>query len=166
MRLVDGGYFENSGLATTLDLLSAIESGLERDPALQPFRDKIEINIITLNSKHFDLGSFAGFGEWISPISAMMSTRSARAPLETSRAELLVERSAKSTTGIPKKFFRFDLDDLGYPLPLGWRLSAVTRLLIANQLGTRSRCAAAPVTGGEVSPDCLKKIIADQLGTQ
>ncbi|MGL3210710.1 patatin-like phospholipase family protein [Bradyrhizobium sp. BR 1433] len=166
VRVVDGGYFENSGLATTLDLLGSLETALELDPALQPFRDKIEINIVTLNSRRFDLGSFAGFGEWVSPISTMMSTRSARAPLETSRAELLVERSTRSSTGIPKKLFRFDLDGLGYPLPLGWRLSAVTRLLIANQIGTRSRCRAVPAAGGEISPDCLKRIIADQLGTE
>jgi hypothetical protein len=94
----------------------------------------------------------------------MMSTRSARAPLEASRAELLVDRSARSTEGIPKKLFQFDLDGLGYPLPLGWRLSAVTRLLIDNQLGTRSRCMTMPPSGGEISPDCLKKAIVLQLG--
>ncbi|MET4121073.1 hypothetical protein ABIB85_007503 [Bradyrhizobium sp. JR1.5] len=166
VRVVDGGYFENSGLATALDLLSSLEAAVEADPKLRPFREKIEINIITLNSKRFDLGSFAGFGEWLSPISSMMSTRNARAPLETSRAELLVARSAKASTGIAKKLFRFDLDGLGYPLPLGWRLSPVTRLLISNQLGTRSRCGAAPSADGEISPDCLKKVIAEQLGVE
>jgi hypothetical protein len=166
VRVVDGGYFENSGIATALDLLSAMESAIDDDPELRVYRDKIQIDIITLNSKRFDMSSFSGFGEWLAPISAMMSTRSARAPLETSRAELLIARSAKSTTGIPKRLFRFDLDGLGYPLPLGWRLSPVTRLLIDDQLGTRSRCAAMPPSGGDISPDCLKKAIALQLGEE
>jgi hypothetical protein len=166
VRVVDGGYFENSGIATALDLLSSMEAGIDADPELHPYRDKIEIDIITLNSKRFDLSSFAGFGEWLAPISTMMSTRSARAPLETSRAELLVERSAQATAGIPKRLFRFDLDGLGYPLPLGWRLSPVTRLLIDDQLGRRSRCAATRPSGGELSPDCLKKAIALQLGEE
>lgn len=166
VRVVDGGYFENSGLATALDLLSSLEAAVDGDPELKPFSKQIEFNIITLNSKRFDLGSFTGFGEWLAPISTMMSTRSARAPLETSRAELLVERSMNSSVSVTKRMFRFDLDGLGYPLPLGWRLSAVTRLLISNQLGTRSRCAAPAPAGGDVSSDCLKKAIAEQLGAE
>ncbi|MGY4167533.1 hypothetical protein [Bradyrhizobium sp. USDA 4529] len=166
VRVVDGGYFENSGLATALDLLSSLEAAVDGDPELKPLRQQIEFNIITLNSKRFDLGSFAGFGEWLAPISTMMSTRSARAPLETSRAELLVERSMNSSAGVAKRMFRFDLDGLGYPLPLGWRLSAVTRLLISSQLGTRSRCIAGPPARGEISADCLKKAIAEQLGVE
>jgi hypothetical protein len=166
VRVVDGGYFENSGLATALDLMNAIETAVETDPTLKPLRGKIEFNIISLNSKKFDLGTFSGFGEWMSPVSTMMSTRNARAPLETSRARLMVERSAGSSDAIAKRFLRFDIDGLGYPLPLGWRLSAVTRLLISSQLGDRFGCTAAPPGDTVASADCLKKTIANQLSVE
>jgi hypothetical protein len=38
---------------------------------------------------------------------------------------------------------KFELQGFGYPLPLGWRLSPITRLSILGQNGDPRRCPAA-----------------------
>ena len=55
-----------------------------------------------------------------------------------------------------------ELRGYGYPLPLGWRLSPITRLLILGQNGDPSRCPAeGDVTKSSV--DCLRARIHDDM---
>jgi hypothetical protein len=51
-----------------------------------------------------------------------------------------------------------------YPLPLGWRLSAVTQSLIQGQSGKRERCMSEPAERAKSgSVDCARAKIYDQL---
>jgi hypothetical protein len=173
-RIVDGGYFENSGIVTAMDLVDAMDRAMSSDESLAAMRDKIEINLITLNSKEFDVPTFSGLGEVLAPINTMMNTRSARAPIETAQAGRLMtgvtNPGSREAAGgsIRKNLLRFDLSWLGYPLPLGWRLSPVTRMLVSFELGFRDRCNSDRPDLPQESPDadCLRKILFRQLAAK
>ena len=82
IRIVDGGYFENSGVATAVDLVSSILRTAER---LQ-ISDQIEINFIVFTSADFDRPRSYGLGELLEPIRTMLNTREARARIRDSQA--------------------------------------------------------------------------------
>jgi hypothetical protein len=174
IRVVDGGYFENSGVVTAMDVVEDIANALNDDSELAQYRDRIEINLITLNSKEYSANDFYGLSEILAPVDTMLSTRIARGPIETARAQQLLtaETAIKNATQaidhtVSERFIRLDLNWLGYPLPLGWRLSPLTQLIIDSQLGFRQACE---ITDSDelnkvVSPsvDCLRKLLFQQL---
>ncbi len=171
IRVVDGGYFENSGLVTAMDVVYSVADAINSDKDLAA---KVQIYLITLNSKEYSVRDFYGLSELFAPIYTMLSTRSARAPIETARTQqLLTGRFSGSQATEPltsfanANFMRFDLNWLGYPLPLGWRLSAVTRLIIDNQLGYRQECPVKTLPELEKmaspSDDCLRELLFEQL---
>jgi len=174
IRVVDGGYFENSGIVTAMDVVDCIIDSFNSDPEMATLKNKIEINLITLNSKEYTTSDFYGLSEVIAPVDTMLSTRNARAPIETARAQqLLSEGSAGGqantapSSSVTERFDRVDLDWVGYPLPLGWRLSPVTRAIIGDQLGYRDECAVKtlPELSKMASPPiaCLRELLFQQL---
>ena len=80
MRLVDGGYFENSGVATALDLIKELTRASSLDI-------NIEINLIILTSAEFSPERWLGSGETLGPIQTMLNTRTARGLIEIERAK-------------------------------------------------------------------------------
>src|SRR5262249_39090307 len=62
-RLVDGGYFENSGVATAVDLIRAMEDTAKR----WGFLDKIRIRLIVLTRGGYPSQTFYGLNEVVSP---------------------------------------------------------------------------------------------------
>lgn len=148
-RVVDGGYFENSGVATALDLLKNVVPQLRLRP------EKFEVNLIILTSEDFAFSMFLGFGETFGPIRAMLNTRTARASIEVARAAADLERL--STDQVVLRPIVVRLRGLGYPLPLGWRLAKSTQYLIQYQKGVRGNC-----NGGE-DANCAKDAIYRQL---
>ena len=85
IRLVDGGIFENSGVAIALELIRA----LEQEAAQLGITDKIDLNLIVLTDGEGVTPTFPrlDFGEFLDPIRALLSARSARAPLTIAQAE-------------------------------------------------------------------------------
>ena len=143
-HVVDGGYFENSGSTTALELLSLIVKGCgsqcmdriyviylrnspETDPRQIPNskdptqRDK-ETETFTKSYPHLN--------ELLSPPRALLAVREAHAALavETLRAAL------------PGRFFQMGLrermgpENKKAPLPLGWQLSENAREAMKQQL--------------------------------
>jgi hypothetical protein len=157
--VVDGGYFENSGVATALDLIKALDAHIRK----KKFDRKLQVNLIILTSDGFTSSGLLGVGEALGPIQTMLNTRKARAAIEIARAK--VELSAMSSDRVQYKPMEVKLSGLGYPLPLGWRLSTTTRYLIELQNGLRSRCESDPNldSTGDISTDCIKKILFKQL---
>jgi hypothetical protein len=70
VRLVDGGYFENSGVATALDLIKAIEAS--------PLAYNVDVKLIVLTTGTFTEQTFFGLGEAADPVLALLNARSAR----------------------------------------------------------------------------------------
>jgi hypothetical protein len=140
-RFVDGGYFENSGLTTILDVVDVIRPGLEdRDARLVVIR--IENNRATTNFQNF-AGLRAsepptGFGESPSPIRTMLNTRQARAELSGISLRRTLDEIKEA--GIPAEEITFALEPGKVPIPLGWALSETARRDIRRQLGRPSDC--------------------------
>jgi len=61
---------------------------------------------------------------------------------------------------------KVDLLDLYYPLPLGWRLSALSTILIQAQNGIPTRCEDTSVAYQNETTfdaDCLAKAVREEL---
>jgi hypothetical protein len=162
VRLVDGGYFENSGVATAIDLIRALESSAEE----HGFADKIRIHLIVLTRGDYPKQKFFGLNEALSPVQALLSTR-------TSRAYITIAEAARELNGpqaqisAMMRLRKINLLDMGYPPPLGWRLSAVTMLLIQAQNGMGSECkpgGADPQSKlNRFEAFCLLDVVAREL---
>jgi predicted chitinase len=132
-RLVDGGYVENSGVETALDLIEKLKTVQGTSDA-----PKFRIYLLSLVSGDFgDHGSFAG-GELMEPVRALLSTRNSRTYVALNRAardDLLPAK--EGTSGVPnfRSFARTDLAGLFYSLPLGWTLSEKTGDIVSVSSG-------------------------------
>jgi hypothetical protein len=86
-HVVDGGYFENSGLATLREIIEAVR---ERDPSANPIvlylcNDPLPCNVRN-RPENVPTVPRATVVEWFGPLRALLSTRDARGSL--SRADI------------------------------------------------------------------------------
>lgn len=147
LRLVDGGYFENSGADTAGDLIRAMESA--KAPQTPPFK------IYTLVLTGYDNEVFGGnfndetpLGEFIAPIRGLLSTRQARGDVTIIRTldylcpDLDNCRTESENRGWHNKakwiFATLNLKDS--KLPLSWHLSEFSRRFIGLHGGNPSDC--------------------------
>src|SRR5262249_6587059 len=99
-------------------------------------------------------------------IRTMLNASEARGYIEISRAERADFARAAAQSGAVLKL---KLDAYGYPLPLGWSLSEVTRYSIQLQTGEVHSCESkqgprqAPPTLEWTSSSCVITFIATQL---
>ena len=143
VRLVDGGYFENSGVATALDIIRAMEQSASDNK----FADAIRIRLIVLTRGDYPTQKFFGLNEAISPVLALLSTRTSRAYITIAEAERALNGTGNEMTQPQAtRLRRINLLDMAYPPPLGWQLSPITMLLIQAQNGIGAGCKpGAPV---------------------
>ncbi len=138
-HLVDGGYFENSGAATLLDVAAALEKAAREldlarriDPVVllianDPFGAKpSEDPTSTVRNPM----SFAV--EVRAPPVALLQTREGRG----TQAQAVLKRSVewRSTDAPPGRFEFYQPKDTGVPLPLGWMLSPSARDALDRQI--------------------------------
>ena len=163
-RLVDGGYVDNSGVETALDLYhtisedvrlsttSLIQDDARHNPstAYPAFR----INLIVLSGGDFPTRNSFAFGETLEPIRAFLSARVSRAYVAINRARTelppipIATRDVQTAPHQTKKVeetadrvMKATVDKHFYALPLGWALSGKTRDIIAKQSGRYWDCA-------------------------
>lgn len=130
-RLVDGGYFDNSGVQSVLDLVAT----LQRVPGMPPFRPVV----LTIRNAHAPFaqqgahtaGAARAFPESGSIALALLNVRGSH---------------AVTARGTAQRLFGADLVDLVVPkdyaeAPLGWALSAAAR----GQLALGARAVAQQV---------------------
>jgi len=156
-HIVDGGYFENAGATTALDLLSLVSmKGEESEPEVVPYviylrNDPYGGREATLEEDR--LGGRDGLGDSLielhAPVTTFLKTRAAR-------GRVALERLRKT---LPEGHFielatceRSTSDGPKEPLPLGWQLSDVSRSAMRRQL-------ACGCPGAE-NRDAMKKILA------
>jgi hypothetical protein len=150
--LVDGGYFDNSGVVTAMHIIREIEGAIHE---LKPV-PQITINLIILTSEGFgDPQTISG--DYMVPIHALLNTRSARATIAIEEAKRTLDNKKSVTLSEAK------LNGFGYPLPLGWRLSPITRLLIYGQNGIVASCQAGVADREMAGAECLKARIHRDL---
>jgi len=113
VRLVDGGYFENSGVATAIDLIRALQVAAEQ----YGLANKISLNLIVLTRGDFPRQEFYGLNEILSPIQALLSTRQSRAFITIAEATRELDRDLPvgSRTLAMMHLRKINLEDMGYP---------------------------------------------------
>ncbi|HJU83392.1 MAG TPA: hypothetical protein VJ600_04210 [Holophagaceae bacterium] len=137
-HVVDGGYFENSGTTTAMDLMEAIQNYLvdtgdlskrvrivvliiENDP-LRPPPDRSQ-TVVNLGPPDHLLNEVA------SPLNAMLSTRGARGTTAEATIQALVEED--ETEG---EYINLFPRDRHAHLPLGWMLASNSRMNLDEQI--------------------------------
>lgn len=132
-RLVDGGYVDNSGIETALDLIAKLKS-------IQGTSDAPKFRIYLLSLANGDFADHGPFwlGELMEPVRALFSTQGSRTFIALNRAadvdRLTVEDAAPSAPRF-STFGRTEIAGLFYSLPLGWTLSEETGNIISLSSG-------------------------------
>jgi hypothetical protein len=131
IHLVDGGYYDVSGLTTGLELKRAIE----RTAAELGF--KIAPRLIVLTGVAGPAESATGLDELLDPVRALLHSWGAR-PYD------LIQQSyfaLNSLSVAPPAMRVIHLRGMLYELPLGWRLSGGTIFLIGAQDPVPDSCS-------------------------
>jgi hypothetical protein len=140
-RAVDGGYFENSGETTVLEILQAIDTLADNDPAWKKVKPVVihisnepvdpRYKIIRLAAKDKDKASSPGpfLNEALSPVRAMLNTRNARAVYARETVMWHVGQ---------ENFLHFGLCKNKMGFPLGWVLSDAVQRQLDNQLANKT----------------------------
>jgi Patatin-like phospholipase len=141
LHLVDGGYFENSAIESSLGLIDLLRAGLcpnsvgtcEMKAAANANEPKTSFDFKVFPLTEFDpapdyrigqRNTAGGLNEVLSPVRAMYNARVAR-------GDLAVQRAANSTASFAGFVL---LSQRVYSLPLGWQLSHQVQDIIAAQV--------------------------------
>jgi hypothetical protein len=152
--LVDGGYYDNSGLVTAQELMQAIKNS--------DLKDKVEPKLIVLTGAPGANNSIGGLHEPLDPIRAMLNSWGTR-PVEAIRLAdhtLNIPPDAADTVRIIR------LHGLLYSLPLGWRLSGGTVYLISAEDPLPGQCrgdSKAIDKTNVFDADCLLQDLENEL---
>lgn len=150
-HVVDGGYFENSGTATLIELLDGLRDTLEHldyrwvDSRGRIFRVAPHVGIIRFQGKiprgerlFPDLRAPAPqtfLVESSAPFNALLKTRNARGEQSVRAVKNRIDRMRlRQNPNAKSHFLEFTLRDEGGPLPLGWSLSSAAQEEINGQL--------------------------------
>jgi hypothetical protein len=147
LNFVDGGYADNSGAYTALDIYRAIESTPTPD-----LKADIKIVLLTSDDPAPTLDTIKGteFSDTLAPISAVLSVRKGLADQAVARVcdyfkqkgEVDEACNAKDPAHWHLKLA--GIQDQAYQLPLGWKLSNTTFHVVSQPLigrvGNPSEC--------------------------
>ena len=150
-HLVDGGYFENSGAATAIDVLSALQRAAE----LEGLAQYIVPTVLLLSNN--PKSAKPTEDPTATPPEPLRFAVETRAPLETmlqtregrgTQAQAVLKRTVEwRTEGRPRGRFEFYQPGQNIvPLPLGWMLSPSARRALDTQIIQQSlvNSTAAP----------------------
>jgi hypothetical protein len=138
LNFVDGGYADNSGSQTALDLYRAVKA----TPGVSLGAD-LKLILITSDNPLPDFQQIRGtdFGDTIAPISAVLQVRQGLSQQAVARVcdyfrqndavdeDCITPANQEWQLGLVK------LEDQAYGLPLGWKISQVTIKLIESLIG-------------------------------
>ena len=134
VRLVDGGYLDNSGVETALGLIEPLRRAAQAAKTLDPSLPAVGIHLISLTG-----GDFQTRDHHTRLDDAMEPMRRFSAGAKT-RAYIAIDQpprpvSPPRVVRQSKSFNKTDLRSMFYRLPLGWSLSQKTRNIIAHESG-------------------------------
>jgi hypothetical protein len=179
-RLVDGGYFENSGLTTALELLAQMARGYRdqvpprpegavKPPTRWVVLLRIENGGATTNRDTVEGTAPPGPENWLSelmsPVRAFLATREARADQARRSIDLADGEPLPGTCAdadpvcIRLRVVRLQLRPCQVPIPLGWRLSERAQGEIRAQLGLTNAQSAACVQAAAKSNSAVMENI-------
>lgn len=157
-----GGYFDNSGVITALRVIEEIEGAIRQMQSVP----KIQINLIVLTTGGFSEPS-STLGDYFSPFETLLNTRYARGRIAIEQAEQFLNENKSITHGerLTPPLEKMELRGFGYPLPLGWRLSPITRLLVLGENGDNKRCPKQHVSAQQPfdPADCFSAQVIEAM---
>ena len=175
IRLVDGGYFENSGAVTAAEILRGVQRYAARLPADAPRIRPIVLHVSNdpaTNDPRDLLEPRKVLNQLVAPLKALLNVRTARGfQAREDLAQRAVEESAAAQGGATPVPLRLHLHfrlcsrpnqstmAQRQPLPLGWALSSLARQEMRRQLGIGE--APAGVAPAPRDPDPRKAAEAD-----
>jgi hypothetical protein len=162
-RVVDGGYFENSGATTTLEILQNIDFFFQTDKrwkevdiyvihiSNEPVEAKYALDSLVTAPDNPHIKPHKGLNEVMSPLHALLKARDARG--------FYARESLMWRVGGEGYFFHFGLCQRNASVPLGWVLSQSARHQVDTEL-TQPKCIAAgaknPVFNNPASFDTIE----------
>jgi hypothetical protein len=158
VHLVDGGYYDNSGLTSALELKRSIEVA-SHDLGLA---DKLTVKIIILASDLTPSKTERSLNELLDPIRTVLHSWRTR-PRDLIEQTVLALNSA---TESPPVVYVVHLRGALYDLPLGWRLAGGTIDLINSEDPVPNVCdehETVESKGNLFEADCLLSGIAREL---
>jgi hypothetical protein len=132
----------------------------------------VRFYLIVLTSGEYSKGSSGAFSEAISPVVALLNSKTARtySTVDLATRDLgVVQPGAKGMIGRINKVQKVDFGEYVIPLPLGWRLSKVSATEIFFLTGRVAHCvpdesfAQTSKIKGFGSADCVQLLILHQL---
>jgi hypothetical protein len=162
-RVVDGGYFENSGATATLAILQTIDDLARKDPrwnqvdrfVIHISNDPVEAQYAndslaaSLDNPNIAPSDF--LNEALSPLWALLNTRNARG---------YYARETAAWQVTPTKYLHFGLCRRSTNVPLGWVLSQSARKQMDEQLVKGPACGVEGAPAVFDNPEKLAKIDA------
>jgi hypothetical protein len=141
IRLVDGGYFDNSGIETALNVIEVL-TGLRQIHLDHPAEGDgrfdyfdFDIHLITISGSGVDSpDTLQGLSDVLAPIQALFSARNAEGSLAYVRGQTALRSSRDDTHPAAT------LDEQDMPLALGFQMSGNSIGLIAAEVGEASQC--------------------------
>jgi patatin-like phospholipase len=139
-HVVDGGYFENSGAATALEVLYEVEAAIQSEGSSEvvvpviieirngPTKEKPDITSPAATPAPSDKQEF--LSEALAPVSTLLNTRDARGTF----SQAAIRSEQESVTPRFANWFLIGLHKSPVPLPLGWMLSGDAANEMRNQL--------------------------------
>jgi hypothetical protein len=141
IRLADGGYFDNSGVPTALDIGRNLQkiAGYGKDFKV------IYLSLIDQPTQDPDAPIISGrFNETTSPISAIFNAREARSRNAVQLSTFTVNDDTSNPLQNPMEFkfrtFYLMKSDAKNRLPLGWLLSNTSKEFIDRQIDLSQTC--------------------------
>lgn len=161
VRLVDGGYFENSGTEAGISLIERLRDALcekrgvidysmcegKRGGAskLYAFRLLVLTDYDPMADVLNDPSTFgAGLNEIFSPVRTMYNSRVARGELIVGRMTNFNPDGLAPPNTVPTVIV--SLNPQLHLLPLGWQLSSQVQSIISAQIGDPARCGYGPTS--------------------
>ncbi|MBK7591313.1 MAG: hypothetical protein IPI27_08280 [Betaproteobacteria bacterium] len=137
-HLVDGGYFENSGTATLLDALAALQAAARETGLAAKIRPVVMVLSnnpdapIPADDPGADRPAPQHLVETRAPLETMLMTREGRG----TQAQAVLKRAVEwRGAGVPRGVFDHYQPARGnVPLPLGWMLSNSSRAELSRQV--------------------------------
>lgn len=133
LRMVDGGYFENSGVETAEDMRLVLK---ERYPDLP-----LDLQLIIIAGQPAVNPAGQSLGELLSPIRGLNAARMQRGALAQIRATGGECSAHHTLNGVPQSLQNC-LELGGSSLPLSWVLSPFARARVSEQTASGEMCEA------------------------
>ncbi|HEX4631234.1 MAG TPA: patatin-like phospholipase family protein [Chthoniobacterales bacterium] len=139
-HVVDGGYFENSGAATALEVLYEVEAAIQSAGSGEvvvpviieirngPTKEKPDITSAAATPAPSDKQEF--LSEALAPVSTLLNTRDARGTF----SQAAIKSEQDSVNPQLANWFLIGLHESPVPLPLGWMLSGDAANEMRSQL--------------------------------